>query len=96
MKVKELIDIINSNEYPSLHHLETIKGLPECVAEGLDLDQYRWFSIATNVYKCEDGFVGVCGAYQSFSEMQTWKDLDAPCEAEEYEEISTVSYKPKK
>ena len=42
-----------------------------------------------------DGFVGVWGAYQSFLEMQTWEDLDVICEACEYEEYTTVSYKPK-
>lgn len=52
------------------------------VDEGLNLDQYRWYSIATNIYKCSDGYVKVTGAFQSFSEMQMWSDLDVHSEAE--------------
>lgn len=52
------------------------------VDEGLNLDQYRWCSIATNIYKCSDGYVKVTGAFQSFSEMQGWSDIDVHSEAE--------------
>lgn len=52
------------------------------VDEGFNLDQYRWYSIATNIYKCSDGFVKVTGAFQSFSEMQGWSDIDVHSEAE--------------
>lgn len=52
------------------------------VDEGLNLDQYRWYSIATNIYECSDGYVKVTGAFQSFSEMQMWSDLDVHSEAE--------------
>lgn len=45
----------------------------ELVEKGLNLDQHRWYSIATNIYKCSDGYVKVTGAYQSFSEAQTWR-----------------------
>lgn len=48
----------------------------ELVEKGLNLDEHRWYSIATNIYKCSDGFVKVTGAYQSFSESQTWKDIN--------------------
>lgn len=40
------------------------------VDEGLNLDQYRWYSIATNIYKCSDGFVKVTGAFQSFQKCR--------------------------
>lgn len=52
------------------------------IDEGLDLDQHRWYSIATNIYKCSDGYVKVKGAFQSFSEMQMWSDIDVHSEAE--------------
>lgn len=52
------------------------------VDEGLNLDQYRWYSIATNIYKCSDGYVKVTGAFQSFSEMQMWSDINVHSEAE--------------
>lgn len=52
------------------------------VESGLNLDQHRWYSIATNIYKCADGYVKVTGAYQSFSESQTWQDINVFAEAE--------------
>lgn len=52
------------------------------VDEGFNLDQYVWYSIATNIYKCSDGFVKVTGAFQSFSETQGWPDIDVHSEAE--------------
>lgn len=52
------------------------------VDEGLNLDQHRWYSIATNIYKCSDGYVKVTGAFQSFSEMQMWSDIGVHSEAE--------------
>ena len=52
------------------------------VEKGLNLDQHRWYSIATNIYKCSDGYVKVTGAYQSFSEAQTWEDINVFSEAE--------------
>lgn len=52
------------------------------VEKGQNLDQHRWYSIATNIYKCSDGYVKVTGAYQSFSESQTWEDINVHAEAE--------------
>jgi hypothetical protein len=96
MKKQELIDKINNGHYCSLWEAEdNIPKEINKVAEGLELDEHRWYSTAVDVYKCEGGFVGVWGAYQSFSEMQSWEDLDVICEACEYEEYTTVSYKPK-
>ena len=54
----------------------------ELVEKGLNLDEHRWYSIATNIYKCSDGYVKVTGAYQSFSEAQTWEDINVFSEAE--------------
>lgn len=93
MKRNELIDLINNAYCHSLWQAEDIIPIdvPQ-VSEGLKLDQHRWYSTAINVYKCEDGFVGVWGAYQSFSEMQMWEDLDVICEAFPMKEIQTVTY----
>lgn len=93
MKKQELIDLINNANCCSLWKAEDIIPIdvPQ-VAEGLKLDEHRWYSTAINVYKCEDGFVGVWGAYQSFSEMQMWEDLDVICEAFPMKEIQTVTY----
>lgn len=93
MKREELIKMVNEAQCHSLWQAEDIipREIPQ-VAEGLKLDQHRWYSTAINVYKCEDGFVGVWGAYQSFSEMQMWEDLDVICEAFPMKEIQTVTY----
>lgn len=95
MKVQEAIDII---EKFCIYALWMVGGTLKdckCVAEGLNLDEHRWYSIATNVYECEDGFVGVKGVYQSFSESQTWKDINVLCTAEEYIAVPSITYKPK-
>lgn len=100
MKVAEFIEAINSKGMCSLWEVHDTYGYgdnaPKRVAEGLSLDEHRWYSTAVNVYECEDGYVGVFGAYQSFSEMQNWEDLDVTCEASEYEPVQTTTYKPKK
>lgn len=58
----------------------------ELIEKGLNLDEHRWYSIATNIYKCSDGYVKVTGAYQSFSESQTWEDIHVFAEAEKLNE----------
>ena len=60
----------------------------------LNLDEHRWYSIATDVYECEDGLVGVTGAFQSFSESQTWEDIGVMCGAEQYKVITSITYVP--
>lgn len=93
MKVQELIKLVNGGKFYSLYEVEDI--IPtnvEKVASGLELNEHRWYSTAVDVYKCEDGFVGIRGAYQSFSEMQTWKDIDVICGAGEYIEKTTITY----
>jgi hypothetical protein len=93
MKKEELINLINDAHCCSLWQAEDIipREIPQ-VAEGLKLDQHRWYSTAINVYQCEDGFVGVWGAYQSFSEMQMWEDLDVICEAFPMKAVQTITY----
>lgn len=81
---KCFIDKINSDDYNySLYHTTDIAEAygVKLVEEGLNLDQHRWYSIATNIYKCSDGYVKVTGAFQSFSEMQGWSDIDVHSEA---------------
>lgn len=95
MKVQELINLINEKPLYSLWDADDVIGKnAKMVASHLDLDEYRWYSMAVNVYECEDGFVGVFGAYQSFSESQTWKDINVVCEASRYKEVKTVTYIP--
>lgn len=76
--------INNADDNYSLYHTTDIAQTygVNLIDEGLDLDQHRWYSIATNIYKCSDGYVKVKGAFQSFSEMQKWSDIDVHSEAE--------------
>lgn len=98
MTVQEVINLINNKDdiYSIYMAEDYIKG--KVVAEHQDLDEHRWYSIATRVFEVEDGFVGVRGPYQSFSEMQDWSDIAVDCggvEAFEVKPIPSVYYKRK-
>ena len=98
MKVEEAIELINSKKLDALWRVEDEINDIKLVEKGSNLDEYRWFSYATNYYKCEDGFIGVEGPYQLFSESQMWSDTAEDygyCNAFEAEEYTTVSYRPK-
>lgn len=56
--------------------------------EGEDIDSRRWYSIATNIYEYPGGFLEIRGAFQSFSEMQDWKDIGVVCEVNEISSIN--------
>lgn len=95
MKVAEVIEKCNSESIWSLWEFE--ESFPDLkrVASDLNVERARWFEISTNVYECEDGFVGVNGVAELYSEMMSWDDCDCPCNAAEYEAIRTITYKPK-
>lgn len=99
MKVKELIELIDSSE-ETLYCLgdfeDLIDNKCEKVASHLGIDQHRWYSCATDVYKCEDGYVGIFAGYQLFSERMDWSNaLPSTC-VSEYEAVQKVTYRPKK
>lgn len=82
---EKFIDLINNDDDNySLFQTTDIGNTygVKLVDDGFNLDQYGWYSIATNIYKCSDGFVKVTGVFQSFSEMQGWSDIDVHSEAE--------------
>lgn len=93
MKVQEVIDLFFDNAVYSLCQAEEMIDC-EKVASGLNLEEHRWYSIATDVYECEDGVVGITGAFQSFSESQTWEDIGVLCGAEQYKVVTKISYEP--
>lgn len=97
MKVQELIDLVNNGEFEALCHVEyKLPNDVKKVENNLNEDRYCWFFISTSVYECEDGFVGITGPSQLLSESMTWSDIDyGGCYAEEYEEVQTITYKPK-
>lgn len=98
MKVQELIDKVNSatNCYSIYDAEDFIEGEINEVAKNFNIDEYRWFTISTSVYKLEDGYVGITGISSLRSELMTYSDCDFPCIAEEYEEFTTTSYRLKK
>ena len=100
MKVQELINYVNESSFYSLWEFEeslTDKGFNELkkVDEGLKIDRHRWYEISTTVYKVEDGYVGVRGVTRLYSESMMFSDCDYLCEASEYEEVPTISYRVK-
>ena len=78
-----------STEYPD--DWEEIK----CVSNCQNIHSYRWFSVATNVYMLEDGFVGVTAGYELYSEMMIWSDTDIIPSVNEYEAFTTIAYRRK-
>lgn len=96
MKKEELIELINNECLYSLYDVEDI--IPsdvQCVATDLENDRRRWYEISTSVYLCEDGYVGIRGVSKLYSEMMMYSDCDYICEASEYEEVVTITYKQK-
>ena len=96
MKVAEVIEKCSSENIWSLCEFEEEFPDLKRVASDLDVERARWFELATNVYECEDGFVGVNGISKVFSEMMSNSDCDCPCSACEYEAVPSIAYKPKK
>ena len=99
MKVQELIDYVNSNGFYSMYEFQdslTDRQLElETVSEDIEVDRHRWYEVSTTIYKVEDGYVGVRGVTQLYSECMMYSDCDYLCEASEYEEVQTISYREK-
>lgn len=91
MKVADVIANVNSEKYWSLFDFEANFDLT-CVAININIDRYRWYELSTNVYKCDDGYVGVTGIAKCFDEYASPVDMDCPCYAEEFVPIETVQY----
>ena len=95
MKVNELLSIVNTNEFPSLYDFEVKYSNLETVVSDIEIKRYRWYETSTTVYKCEDGFVGVNGVTECFSDVMDCNDCEYPCTAKEYEAVPSTVYKPK-
>lgn len=93
MKVADVIAKVNSEKYWSLFDFEDNFGL-NCIASDINVDRHRWYELSTNIYCCDDGYVGVSGIAQCFNECSSPVDMDCPCYAEEYVPIETVQYVP--
>ena len=100
MKVQELIDYVNSNRFYSLYEFEnslTDRQFKELkiIPKSLNVDRHRWYEVSTTIFKVEDGYVGVRGVTYLYSEGMMYSDCDYLCEASEYEEVQTISYREK-
>ena len=95
MKIAEVIEKCSSKNIWSLWEFEEEFPDLKRVASDLNVERARWFEHATNVYECEDGFVGVSGVAELYSEMMSWDDCGCECTAVEYEAIPSITYKPK-
>ena len=99
MKVKEAIEKIKESEPSSIWDAEKIlfedKNTEE-VASGLDINENRWYINSTSVYKLEDGYIGIHGPSSLKSEAIGYFDLMEEVIVQEYEEFTTISYRPKK
>lgn len=95
MKVKELIELIENVRPNCLWAAQdAIANKCKRVAKGINRDKHRWYSVATDVYECEDGFVGVTAPSEKYDECATWADLDEGFSVGEYRQVMTVSYQP--
>ena len=95
MKVAEVIEKVNNTKYWSLYSFEEDFYL-EMVAHGLYVDKHRLYEISASVYKCDDGFVGVSGVSQLYSESSDYEDCYCECFAEEFEPRQIITYVPVK
>lgn len=98
MTVKEFIRMVNEGEFWSLNAIDNSdlgEGF-ERIESGNNLDEHRWYSTAEDIYKLEDGYVGVCGLFQIFSEYSIAKDFEIKCEAYEVEPVPSIKYIPKR
>ena len=98
MKVKEFIEFVENYEDPfiSLYDVEYAVDEKTKKVATINVDNHRHYSIATDIYQCEDGFVGVTGLHEMFNECSVPSDFDINCEASEYEAVQKVTYRPKK
>ena len=95
MTIQEALKKIKESDCCSVSAADDLLGSAETLKEGLDINEHRWYSIATNYYKMDDGILGVRGVYQVFSEGMCDADCDEGIEAFEGEEYTTISYRPK-
>lgn len=97
MKVKEFIELVNNYENPFLALYDVEDAVDEKTKKvaTIDIEVDKDAVYATDIYQCEDGFVGVSGLHEILNECLIPSDLDVNCEASEYEEVQVISYKPK-
>ena len=91
MKVEEVLLKVNTDKYWSLWDFEDNFDL-KCVATDLFVDRRSHYEISTNVYMCDNGYVGITGIVRCYCDTDSPVDFNNPCFAEEYVSVNTVSY----
>ena len=94
MKVKEIINLINSSNIDSLSEAEDLlDDTVKLVARELYINHFVYFDVTTNVYKVEDSYIGITGPTELKHPFMDYSDCDYFCTACEYEPYTTISYK---
>lgn len=86
--------MVNEGEFWSLGAIDDSdlgEGF-ERIESGNNLDEHRWYSTAEDIYKLEDGYVGVRGLFQIFSELDYAKDYGVKCRAYEVKPVPSIKY----
>ena len=87
MKVKEFIEFVNNSNFSSLNMI-SVDDWWICSEE---LNSFsEMYNVYTDIYKCEDGFVGVTGVIPK--EGYTPEEIGIPCRAEEFVPIPSIKY----
>lgn len=95
MNVKEAIELINNSDncYSLSDAEDLLKGCK--FKNRQDYESCRWYTLATDIYEVDDGYIGVSGVSELKSEMMDYSDTDEHCFAEEYKSVQTITYIPK-
>ena len=96
MKVKSVISKINNQNFYSLNTAvkEANLSKSDCVVKNHNFSHHRNFDIATNIYRCEDGFVAITGLINDRNKTG-YHTYNIPSFAEEYVTVATITYAPK-
>ena len=97
MTREEFIKRINNNKYYSLWDVQDLFSARSVmlVDHGLEYVSRGWYSITTDVYELEDGYVGVRGVnYCKYSAEKnfSYKSIDVLCEAFPMEQVIIKTY----
>lgn len=108
MTTKELVKYLNDlniiQKYRDLND-EFCDNLPEDIFEEyfenaeevesyLNPIRHRWYEIATNIYKINDGYIGCTYVNKVYSESMCVADIDHILQFNEYKQKETITYIP--
>lgn len=100
---KELVDYLNNlnilqtssweENIPEEIWNEYFKG--KGVTGGLNINKHRWYETSIDVYKINNGFIGIYSVTQCYSEQSSIEDMYHYLQFYEMEEEKIISYKIK-